>query len=255
MTIARSSFYTSLMPLQRLLLFSLSYLVYDVSCARYQDLLSPSSFVAVSLLAGSQEVGNQEGTGTEARLSITTGQMVVHPRTGYVYACDDVSFNVKEITTDGTVSIIAGSPTAQAGSRNGLGIDALFYDVKGIDLNPETNVLYIAVDDTVRTISMNNDCFVESILDGGGYAYGLALSADYEVLYYIQRVDTLYHVKGLHLPTGQTVHAATQTDVAIFGIARAPTSGAEYFLVTGEHLIFRFDTTNGLTHFAAQHMV
>lgn len=104
---------------------------------------------AVSTLAGSVGVfGSANGTGTAAQFYNPEGVTV--DSSGNVYVADTGNADIREITSGGVVSTIAGSP-GSLGSADALGTNALFYQPTGVAIT-SSGILYISdyFNNTVR---------------------------------------------------------------------------------------------------------
>jgi serine/threonine-protein kinase len=93
----------------------------------------------VSTLAGSGTGGSLNGTGIGAQFLNPSGVAV--DSSGIVYVADYGNQQIRKITAGGVVSTLAGTGTA--GSTNGTGQIATFYNAQGIALDTVGNV-YIA---------------------------------------------------------------------------------------------------------------
>jgi sugar lactone lactonase YvrE len=83
-----------------------------------------------------------DGTGTAARVSITSGTSGCFDASGNYYFCqaDDV---VRKVTPAGVVTTLAGSP-GQAGSTDGTGSSARFNQPHSVCINPITQELFVS---------------------------------------------------------------------------------------------------------------
>ena len=99
--------------------------------------ITPSGLV--STLAGNQEPGATDGVGAAA--SFQFPQAVAVDAEGTVYVSDSHNRKIRKITPTGTVSTFAGS--GNQGSGNGVGIQASFWDPRGIAVDAAGNV-YVA---------------------------------------------------------------------------------------------------------------
>jgi hypothetical protein len=92
----------------------------------------------VSTLAGNGTPGFINGPADSAEFNLPTGVAV--DTMGNVYVADDGNFSVREISTTGTVTTIAG--TGVAGFHNGAGDTAKFNGLYGIVLN-DSGTIYL----------------------------------------------------------------------------------------------------------------
>jgi sugar lactone lactonase YvrE len=107
---------------------------------------------AVTTLAGSVgSFGTNNGNGTAAQFYNPEGVTV--DSSGNVYVADTGNAAIREITSSGTVSTLAGSP-GSLGSTDGVGSAALFYQPAGIVIN-NSGTLYVAdyFNNTIRMIT------------------------------------------------------------------------------------------------------
>jgi sugar lactone lactonase YvrE len=93
----------------------------------------------VTTLAGTIAGGSANGTGTAASFNNPTGVAV--DSSGNVYVADCSNFMIREITSAGVVTTLAGSTTY--GSANGTGTAARFYNPNGVAVDSSGNV-YVA---------------------------------------------------------------------------------------------------------------
>jgi sugar lactone lactonase YvrE len=106
---------------------------------------------AVTTLAGTAlHYGRQDGVGSAARFSGPSGVAV--DSIGNVYVADSDNHNVRKITSNGTVTTIAG--TGESGSADGAGSVAQFNRPLGIAVD-STGTLFVAdtSNHTIRAIS------------------------------------------------------------------------------------------------------
>lgn len=97
---------------------------------------------ALSLLAGSlTDVGNEDGTGENARFGHTPGNIATDS-SGNVYMADTYFSTIRKISPLGTVTTLAGL-ASHTGSTDGTGANARFNRPKGIAVDADGNV-YVA---------------------------------------------------------------------------------------------------------------
>ncbi|KAI8909523.1 hypothetical protein EDD86DRAFT_140432 [Gorgonomyces haynaldii] len=122
--------------------------------------ISPSGYV--STLAGGNQCGRQDGTGTGAFFDSPAGVCI--DQAGNVFVTDFNNNNVRKVTPNGVVTTFAGDVNGGSGYSNGLGTAARFYwprdctfDTNGtmyvIDTGNSPRVRKIAPDGTVTTLA------------------------------------------------------------------------------------------------------
>jgi hypothetical protein len=104
----------------------------------------------VTTLAGSS-YGSTDGTGSAARFSVPSGLAV--DSSGNVYVADSNNHTIRKVTPAGVVTTLAGS-AGLAGSTNGTGSAARFYNPSGVAVDSVGNV-YVAdaSNGTLRKVS------------------------------------------------------------------------------------------------------
>ena len=106
----------------------------------------------VTTLAGQAGIsGSTNGTGTNALFNLPTSVAV--DTSGNVYVADSANFTIREVTSAGVVTTLAGQ-AGVAGSTNGTGTNALFTYPFGVTV--DTNgVVYVADTDnsTIRKVT------------------------------------------------------------------------------------------------------
>ncbi len=93
-----------------------------------------------STLAGRAGIGSQDGQGSAAQFSLSSG--VVVDSAGNTYVADTGNSTIRKITPDGTTTTLAGL-AGQTGSADGTGSAARFFNPIGIALD-SAGTLYVA---------------------------------------------------------------------------------------------------------------
>jgi sugar lactone lactonase YvrE len=136
----------------------------------------------VSTLAGSGTAGNQYGTGASAQFDHPTG--ITIDASGVLFVTDDGNNNVTKVTTDGTVSLVAGSTP---GYMNGVGANVQFYGPTGIAVDASENIYITDILNSAirKSTSLGQVSLLagltEGLGDGAGtlakffYPYGIAV--------------------------------------------------------------------------------
>ena len=96
----------------------------------------------VTTVYGSGVQGWMDGVGRNTQFSRPAG-ITADPNTGNLYVADTGSNMIRFITPNGTVSLYAGSNQRTAGSRDGVGANAMFSSPKGLALD-SSGTLYVA---------------------------------------------------------------------------------------------------------------
>lgn len=104
----------------------------------------------VSTFAGSGVKGDVDGAGSSAQFSWPAGVAV--DANGNVYVADAGNNKIRKITSDGTVSTLAGSGVS--GHDDGVGTAATFSSPGGMAL--AGNVLYVIDGSSIRCVSLDN---------------------------------------------------------------------------------------------------
>ena len=107
---------------------------------------------AVSTFAGSPGIsGSADGLGTNALFNAPQG--VAADSSGNVYVSDTGNFTIRKITPGGMVSTLAGL-AGNAGSANGMGTNAAFYEPEGVAVDSSGNVFVADTwNDTIREVT------------------------------------------------------------------------------------------------------
>jgi len=129
----------------------------------------------ISRLAGSNECGYIDGQGASARFCIPGGIAVDND--GNVYVTDILNYKIRKITSNGTVSTLAGSTM---GFKDGSGTNAQFGYVDDVALDAQGNI-YIADGFRIRKISSVGQV---STIAGSkpGYLDGTTTNAQFTVI-------------------------------------------------------------------------
>ncbi|HZY39028.1 MAG TPA: putative Ig domain-containing protein, partial [Mucilaginibacter sp.] len=111
----------------------------------------------VTTFAGSTSgtSGLTNGTGTAALFHGPWG-IASDPSSGTLYVADEYNNEIRQITSAGVVSLLAGSSTGASGSTDGTGTAALFLSPAGITTDGAGN-LYVAESSTVVTSATSNN--------------------------------------------------------------------------------------------------
>lgn len=131
----------------------------------------------VTTLAGSDE-GFQDGQGTNAKFNTPSALAV--DAVGNLYVADTGNNSIRKVTSDGTVTTIAGD--GRAGLRDGAAREAEFNAPVGVAVDAEGNV-YVADTYNDRIRKVTSDGRVMTIAGGGsspGYSDGSALQASFD---------------------------------------------------------------------------
>lgn len=125
----------------------------------------------VSTLAGSA-LGSADGAGTAAQFNRPTGVAV--DASGNVYVADAKNHRIRKITSNGTVSTLAGSTE---GFAEGTSTAARFSEPVGLAVDASGNV-YVADSDNSRIRKITPDGTVSTLAGGSaGFADGTAATA------------------------------------------------------------------------------
>jgi DNA-binding beta-propeller fold protein YncE len=108
----------------------------------------------VSTMAGSGSAGSADGKGTAATFNGPVGITIGNGNT--LYVTDTGNALIRQITTDGTVTTVAGSATAR-GNLDGTGTAATFSSPTGITIDSSFGTLYVADsgNHTIRKVTTN----------------------------------------------------------------------------------------------------
>ncbi|MBB30515.1 MAG: hypothetical protein CME25_16610 [Gemmatimonadetes bacterium] len=98
-----------------------------------------SSEGVLTVLAGSAQIGSDDGTGTDASFNWPDGVAV--DASGNVYVADGNNYKIRKISPDGVVTTLAGS--GQQASTDGTGTGASFAFPRGLAVDASGNV-YVA---------------------------------------------------------------------------------------------------------------
>ena len=124
----------------------------------------------VTTIAGSAgQSGSADGNGNLARFSFPSAAAV--DKSGNVYVADTLNFEIRLVTSAGSVTTVAGS-TPKNGSTDGIGTSARFYLPQGVAVEKGGNV-YVAdtLNSTIRMITPNG---VVTTFAGHAGSYGSA---------------------------------------------------------------------------------
>jgi IPT/TIG domain/NHL repeat len=118
----------------------------------------------VSTLAGGT-FGLANGKGRQAQFETLSGICVGN--NGTLYVTDKQANSIRAITPDGTVTLVAGSPTGQAGYQDGLGVAALFDAPCGLAYDNSNNLL-VADSGNFRIRKINLSTYQVTTVSGSG---------------------------------------------------------------------------------------
>jgi hypothetical protein len=126
----------------------------------------------VSTIAGSGTAGFADGTGTAAQFHFPKGIAV--DGSGNLYVADDINHRIRKITSNGTVSTLAGSTL---GNVDGTGTAAQFNRPTGIGVDAAGNV-YVADAENHRIRKITPSGTVSTLAGNtGGFADGTDTAA------------------------------------------------------------------------------
>ena len=136
--------------------------------------ITPSG--VVSTYAGSGTRGTSDGTATSAQFYWPKDIAIA--RDGTLYVTENEGNRIRKIATDGTVTTLAGSPSA--GSADGTGASAGFYYPRAIVVGPDDN-LYVADagNGLIRKVTASGVVSTFAGTAGSGYADGTGTSAKF----------------------------------------------------------------------------
>ncbi len=216
----------------------------------------------VSTLAGSGTAGFADGTGTAASFSSPRGIAV--DTSGVVYVADSGNNRIRQISTAGVVSTLAGSGTA--GSTNATGTAASFDNPYGIAVDASGNV-YVgdANNGTIRQITAGGVVSTLAGTAGSGLtpfslSSGLAVDSTGNVFVSDNGNNTIHKVTPLGVVTtlagSGTSGSADGTGTAasfnnLKGIA-IDSAGNLYVTESGPHLIRKITPAGVVTTLVGQ---
>jgi len=156
-----------------------------------------TSSVLTNVFAGSGSQGSANGTGTGASFYEPAG--IAIDASGNVYVADYGNNLVREISAAGVVTTLAGSSTA--GSANGTGISASFYEPTGVAVDGSGNV-YVADkgNNLIRKISAGGVVTTFAGSGTGGSANGKGTAASF------------YHPTGVATDASGNVYVADNSN-------------------------------------------
>lgn len=129
----------------------------------------------VSTFAGSGTVGTTNGSATAARFSSPDG--IALDKDGNAYVADRGNNRIRKVTTDGTVSTLAGTT---AGSANGTGTAAQFTAPRGVAVDAEGNVFVADTgNNRIRKITPAGVVTYVSGSGTAGFANGASTAAQF----------------------------------------------------------------------------
>ncbi|MBN9382708.1 MAG: IPT/TIG domain-containing protein [Chitinophagaceae bacterium] len=145
------------------------------------------AYEEVTTLAGGS-YGLANGKGKNAQFETLAGITYGHPlgaaaynSPAYFYVVDREANNVRRITTDGIVTLVAGSPTGQAGYADGIGASALFNAPSGVVID-NNGYLWVADSGNFRVRVIDPKTYQVTTVAGTGVpgtADGVGVSAQF----------------------------------------------------------------------------
>jgi sugar lactone lactonase YvrE len=125
---------------------------------------------ALSVVAGTGEIGYVDGDAAQAQFFLPLG-ITVDPA-GTIYVADSGNGRIRVITAAGRVSTLAGG---ERGYSDGPGETARFNGISGVAID-EAGILYVAEADGERVRTINPDGIVSTLAGNGvvGFADGPA---------------------------------------------------------------------------------
>jgi hypothetical protein len=118
----------------------------------------------VSTLAGGT-FGLANGRGRQAQFETLSG--ITTDGGNRIFVTDKQANNVRAITTQGEVTLVAGSPTGQAGYQDGIGAAALFNAPSGVAYDNNGN-LFVADSGNFRIRKINLSTYQVTTVSGSG---------------------------------------------------------------------------------------
>ena len=115
-----------------------------------------SSSLTTTIAGNPALAGFADGTGSGAAFSLPHG-LVYNPSNGNLYVTDTINCEIRQVTTAGVVSTIAGIHTT-CGFADGAGTSAHFWSPRGVAYDPGNGNLYVT--DT-------NNCVVRQVTTSG----------------------------------------------------------------------------------------
>lgn len=124
------------------------------------------TYQEVSTLAGGS-FGLANGRGRQAQFETLSGITTEGNYGNRIFVTDKQANNVRAVSPDGVVTLVAGSPTGQAGYQDGIGAAALFNAPSGVAYDGNGN-LYVADSGNFRIRMINLSTFQVSTISGSG---------------------------------------------------------------------------------------
>lgn len=138
--------------------------------AQYSNQVTPTilpvayQYEEVSTLAGGT-FGLANGRGSQAQFETLSG--IASDGRHRIFVTDKQANNIRAITTQGDVTLVAGSPTGQAGYQDGIGAATLFNAPTGIAYDNNGN-LYVADSGNFRIRKINLSTYQVTTVSGTG---------------------------------------------------------------------------------------
>src|SRR5690349_90404 len=173
--------------------------------------------------AGDGEVGDRDGTGTDARLYFPTG--IALDSAGNIYVTEQQGYTIRKITPAGVVSTLAGAFLVR-GSADGVGNGASFYYPCGIAVDSAGNV-YVSeiLNQTIRKITpagvvttIAGQVGVNGSTDGPGAVARFSNPADLA----IDNAGNLYVADNLNSTIRKIVLGSSTRDITVSTFAGTP---------------------------------
>lgn len=129
------------------------------------------AYQEVTTLAGGS-FGLANGRGKDAQFETLSGITYGRPSgtfngPAFFYVCDRQANNIRQISGDGVVTLVAGSPTGQAGFADGIGASSLFNAPSGVAID-NSGYLWVADSGNARIRVINMATYQVTTVAGTG---------------------------------------------------------------------------------------